>query len=95
MIRARGLFRAQLGDGDAEPLEDRPERVVLALGAPQVDGMEEAVRRIVERAAERGARTLDQGLAQRRRHALRAEPSRRRRHDGQHRPLPRDAQGRG
>ena len=57
---------------------------MLATGEVEVHGPQEAVGRIVERPAERGTGRLDQHLAQRRGHALRAEgTAEHRRHRGE------------
>jgi hypothetical protein len=64
-------------DRRAERGEQLREGGVLALRDREVAGMQEAMGWIVEGSPERRARRLEQGLMQRRRHALAAEDARR------------------
>jgi hypothetical protein len=73
-VRARGL-RVELVDRRAETRQQLDERVVLAHCHVEVDRVQEAVRRIVERPAEGRPRPLHEDLAQRRGHALGAVPA--------------------
>ena len=59
-------------DRDAQIAEDPHEHVVLGLRPTEVDRVMEAVRRIVERPAERAPGTLDEDVGQRRGHRPRA-----------------------
>ena len=65
-------IRSQLVDRDAQVAKDPHERVVLGLRPLEVHRVVEAVRRIVERAAEGPAGTLDEHVGQRRCHRPRA-----------------------
>jgi hypothetical protein len=60
-------------DGRAQVGQDRRQRVVLALGRVQVDGVQVAVGGIVEGGAEGRSGALHQDVAQPRGHALGAE----------------------
>ena len=71
-VGAVGL-RLQDVDGGPEAREHRGERVVLALRELEIDGVAEAVGRIVECRTERRPGPLDEGLEERSGHALGAE----------------------
>ena len=68
-VRVVGLGLQHV-DGRPEPGQDVDEGVVLAARDVEVDRVQEPVRRIVERSAERLARPFDEHVAQRRGHAL-------------------------
>jgi hypothetical protein len=55
-------------DDDIQPPKQGRERVVLPLGPLEVHGVEEPVRRVVERPPERAPRALDEDVEQRRGH---------------------------
>ncbi len=71
----RVALGVELVDRRAEAGQELGERVVLAPGDVEVDRMEEAVGRVVERPAEGRPGPLDQDVAERGGHALGAERS--------------------
>ena len=80
-IRVVGLVLEHM-DRRSEASQQLHEPVVLALGDIEIDRVQEAMRRIVERPTERLTGPLDQDVVQRRGHALRAVPQQGGRHRG-------------